>query len=80
VGEGVSEKTNTGDLLNEGEGMNIYTHRMSVGEGEHLPTYLTDRKISVIISLKNVMDSFQYKCYPSSENENLFEKYECVIC
>ncbi len=40
MGESVGEKTNTGDLSNEGEGMNIFTHRMSVGDGEYLSTYL----------------------------------------
>jgi hypothetical protein len=42
MGEGAGEKTNTGDLSNEGEGINIYTHRMSVVDGEYLPTYLSD--------------------------------------
>jgi len=66
--EGVGEKANTGGLSNEGEGMNICTHRwVWVRANIYLPTYLLAwKKISVIISLKNVMDSIldlTYSCY-----------------
>ena len=47
------------------EGINVYTNRMSVGEGEYLPAYpsiylpmyFIDSNIPAIISLKYVMDS-----------------------
>jgi hypothetical protein len=46
-GEGVGEKTNTGDLSNEGEGMNMYT---SSGARAAVAKFITSR---ILAEFKN---------------------------